>query len=190
MSEHVNESDGRIQLGLFYGLKNLNVGYGWRSSDINVVQLMNDDRNFMSYGLWIATIGCVSLGILFAVLSAVFALVNTAATPVEAITGIPGLYVWNTCAFLSNMGAVITWSIQYHLRLRRNILSVEDRAHLWNSEGLAVLGYSFWFLVGAQIIHLLNIVLIFFGSHQSSRDRHKTLKPVQEEKSNGAIMLY
>jgi hypothetical protein len=85
---------------------------------------------------------------------------------------------------------VITWSIQYHLKLRRNILSIEERENLWNSEGLAVLGYSFWFVVGAAIIHLLNIVLIFFGSHQTSRDRHKTLKPILEEKSNGAIMLY
>lgn len=30
-----NLSDGRIQFGLFYGLKNLNVGYGWRSYEIN-----------------------------------------------------------------------------------------------------------------------------------------------------------
>jgi hypothetical protein len=65
---------------------------------ISVVQLLNDDRNFMSYGLWISTIGCVCLAILFAVFSAVFALVNTATTPVEAITGIPGLYVWNSLA--------------------------------------------------------------------------------------------
>lgn len=28
-------SDGRINLGLFYGRKNLNVAYGWRPSDIN-----------------------------------------------------------------------------------------------------------------------------------------------------------
>lgn len=42
-----------------------------------VVQLLNEDRNFMSWGLWITTIGCVCLAILFAVLSAVFGLINT-----------------------------------------------------------------------------------------------------------------
>jgi hypothetical protein len=63
-----------------------------------VVDMLNSDSNFMIYGLWITTIGCISLAILFAVFSAVFALVNTATTPVEAITGIPGLYVWNACA--------------------------------------------------------------------------------------------
>jgi len=59
---------------------------------------MREDPNYMSNGLWIATIGCVCLAILFAVFAAVFALVNTATTPVEAITGIPGLYLWNICA--------------------------------------------------------------------------------------------
>ena len=61
-----------------------------------MVQLLTEDRNFMSYGLWVTTIGSVCLSILFAVFSAVFALVNTATTPVEALTGVPGLYVWNS----------------------------------------------------------------------------------------------
>lgn len=60
--------------------------------------MLNQDSNFMSYGLWVTSIGCVCMSILFAVFSAVFALVNTATTPVEAITGIPGLYLWNACA--------------------------------------------------------------------------------------------
>lgn len=60
--------------------------------------MLNSDSHFMSYGLWVTTIGCVCMAILFAVFSAVFALINTATTPVEAITGIPGLYLWNACA--------------------------------------------------------------------------------------------
>ena len=63
-----------------------------------VVEILNKDRTFMSYGLWIATIGAVCSAIFFAVISAVFALVNTATTPIEAITGIAGLYVWNCFA--------------------------------------------------------------------------------------------
>ncbi|ODN03161.1 Clarin-3 [Orchesella cincta] len=185
-----NTSDGRIHLGLFYGRKHLNVGYGWRPSDINVIETLNNDKNFMSYGLWVATIGCVCLAILFAVFSAVFALVNTATTPVEAITGIPGLYLWNSCALVCNLGSLVTWGIQYHLKLRHNVLPIEDRKNTWTSEGLAVLGYSFWFVVGAAIIHILNLVLIFLGAHQNRRDRHKMHKPIQEEKTNGAIMLY
>ncbi|CAG7829548.1 unnamed protein product [Allacma fusca] len=185
-----NYSDGHIHFGLFYGRKNLNVGYGWRPADINVVEILNKDRTFMSYGLWIGTIGSVCSAIFFAVISAVFALVNTATTPIEAITGIAGLYVWNCFALASNLAAVVTWGIQYHLKLRHNILPTEDRMNLWDSEGFAVLGYSFWFVVGAAIIHILNVVLIFLGSHQSHRDHHKTLKPIKEEKSNGAIMLY
>lgn len=65
---------------------------------LSVIEMLNSDSNFMSYGLWVTTIGCVCTAILFAVFSAVFALINTATTPVEAITGIPGLYLWNACA--------------------------------------------------------------------------------------------
>ena len=43
---------------------------------------------------------------LFAVLGAVFAVINTATTPVEAISGIPGLFVWNTAAGRVGSGRV------------------------------------------------------------------------------------
>lgn len=65
-----------------------------------------------------------------------------------------------------------------------------DRKNNWTSEGLAVLGYSFWFVVGAAIIHILNLVLIFLGAHQNKSEIHRMHKPIQEEKTNGAIMLY
>ncbi|OXA45697.1 uncharacterized protein LOC110856860 [Folsomia candida] len=185
-----SSSEGHLNLGLFYGRKNLNVAYGWRPSDINVIEMLNSDSHFMSYGLWVTTIGCVCMAILFAVFSAVFALINTATTPVEAITGIPGLYLWNACALASNLGTLISWGIQYHLKLRHNILPLEDRKNNWTSEGLAVLGYSFWFVVGAAIIHILNLVLVFLGAHQNNSEIHRMHKPIQEEKTNGAIMLY
>lgn len=89
-----------------------------------------------------------------------------------------------------NLGSLVTWGIQYHLKLRHNVLPIEDRKNTWTSDGFAVLSYSFWFVVGAAIIHILNIVLIFLGAHQTRRDRHKMHKPIQEEKTNGAIMLY
>ncbi|XP_045131615.1 uncharacterized protein LOC123516416 isoform X2 [Portunus trituberculatus] len=57
-----------------------------------------ENLEYMDYGLWVGTIACLSAGLLMAVVGALFAIVNTATTPVEAITGIPGLYLWNSLA--------------------------------------------------------------------------------------------
>lgn len=59
---------------------------------------MRTDREFLLYGLWVATIACLAGALLFAGLSAVFAVVNTATTPIGTATGVPGLYLWNSLA--------------------------------------------------------------------------------------------
>jgi len=65
---------------------------------ISVLELMRTDREFLLYGLWVATIACLAGALLFAGLSAVFAVVNTATTPIGTATGVPGLYLWNSLA--------------------------------------------------------------------------------------------
>lgn len=44
------------------------------------------------------------------------------------------------------------------------------------------------FVVGAVVVHLLNIAAIYIGTHKT-REK-KMPQPMTEEKSNGAIMLY
>lgn len=115
------ESDGRINLGLFEGEKRLNVKYGWREYPVHgkflkfclvltllqklyfvysilVTELVHNEREFLLYGAWIATIGCLAVGLLFSTLSAVFAVLNTATNQYLTLTGIPGLYMWNLLA--------------------------------------------------------------------------------------------
>lgn len=65
---------------------------------ISVLELMRTDREFLLYGLWVATIACLAGALLFAGLSAVFAVINTATTPIGTATGVPGLYLWNSLA--------------------------------------------------------------------------------------------
>jgi hypothetical protein len=65
---------------------------------IAVMELMRTDREFLLYGLWVATIACLGGALLFAGLSALFAVVNTATTPIGTATGVPGLYLWNSLA--------------------------------------------------------------------------------------------
>jgi hypothetical protein len=69
--------------------------------DVNlnaVMELMRTDHEFLLYGLWVAAIACLGGALLFAGLSALFAVVNTATAPIGTATGVPGLYLWNSLA--------------------------------------------------------------------------------------------
>ncbi|XP_071532782.1 uncharacterized protein [Panulirus ornatus] len=140
---------------------------------------------FMDYGLWVGTIACLSLGMMFAVVGALFAVINTATTPVEAITGVPGLYVWNTLAALFNLICVILWAVQFHENLTKNVL-LYDASNGWTTEGMEVFGYSFWLVVVAIFVHVANIAIIFIGTYEP-----KAKDQVQAPDTKGSnIMLY
>ncbi|XP_076032804.1 uncharacterized protein LOC143020347 isoform X2 [Oratosquilla oratoria] len=113
--------------------------------DTTVAPTIGGDAGFafMDYGLWVATIASLAAGMLFAVVGALFAVINTATTPVEAITGVPGLYVWNTLAAVFNLVCVICWAVQFHTRLTKNVL-VRDSLNGWTTEGQEIFGYSYW----------------------------------------------
>lgn len=63
-----------------------------------MTKLVHNERDFLLYGVWIATIGCLAVGLLFSVLSAIFAVLNTATNQYLLLTGLPGLYLWNALA--------------------------------------------------------------------------------------------
>ncbi|PSN38040.1 hypothetical protein C0J52_21397 [Blattella germanica] len=157
-------------------------------SFVTVLELVRTDREFLLYGLWVATVACLAGGLLFAGLSAVFAVINTATTPIGAVTGVPGLYLWNSLAAFCNICAVSLWAVQFHQKLTHNVMSRDDRDNNWTSENMATFGYSFWFVVVALIVHFINITAIYIGTREK-RDK-KSPQPMMEEKSNGAIMLY
>ena len=50
----------------------------------------HQERTFLIYELYIATIATVCGGIFFGIISAMMAIVNTASNPIEAICHIPG----------------------------------------------------------------------------------------------------
>ncbi|KAK6622088.1 hypothetical protein RUM44_001895 [Polyplax serrata] len=183
-----NESDGKINLGLFEGEKKLNVKYGWREYLIQVTKLVRSEPEFLMYWAWIGTIGCLLVGLLFSTLCAVFAVLNTATNQYLALLGIPGLYIWNLLAASFQTFSVILWVVQFIQKLQYNVMSREDLDNRWTSEGMASLGFSFWFVVGAIIVHFGNVLAIYVGTREPKK--FKSSIPVVEEKSGGAIMLY
>lgn len=179
------KSDGKIHFGLFRGEKNLNVGIGWRAQRFEVPK----DIEGMMYAVWFGTVVCMALGILFSATAAIFAVINTASTPISFLTGISGLYIWNCLAITFQGSALGLWLLQYYKRLRFNVMSGEDRTDFsWTSEGKTDLGFSFWLVAAAVIVQFVNIIFIFSGTKEMRLK--KNVKPIIEEKGNGAIMLY
>lgn len=179
------KSSGKINIGLFEGEKSLNIGYGLRTYQINVIDVAQNEPNIMLYNLWISTVASLSLSLLFAVISAIFSVINTATTPISALTGIPGLHLWNILAALFDVTVIIIWTYQFYTKLQRNMLSSNDIKLAWTSEGMAHLSYSFWFVIISAVIQVLNVIIICYATSP-----RKTASPIIEEKGNGAIMLY
>ena len=54
--------------------------------------------NLMSFTLWLLTILSISIAMIFGLVAAIFSIINTVMTPIETITGVQGLYLWNALA--------------------------------------------------------------------------------------------
>ncbi|KAL1498320.1 hypothetical protein ABEB36_009136 [Hypothenemus hampei] len=186
-SKNPLESDGRIHFGLFDGRKELNVAYGWRTYDIDVIQQMKHEPEFLNYWLWLSTVMTLCLGLLVSIISAVLAVINTASTSYRCLVGISSLIFWNILIGVFSLCGIVFWIIQYYVKIQFNVLSREDRSNEWTSENMAQLGYSFWFVVGATSAAIINTILVTVAT--SDRET-ETVIPVLEEKTNGAIMLY
>ncbi|KYM95750.1 hypothetical protein ALC62_13568 [Cyphomyrmex costatus] len=183
------ESAGRVHFGLLQGKKELNVAYGWRTYHVSVPQMIRQDPSVMSWALWIATLTTTSAALVAAALAALLAVLNTATSPRSKILSIPGVYFINMLMLLMCLASTCTWLAQYYTRLYVNVLPKEDIDNMWTSEGSAELGYSFWLVVSAGVVHLISIALIGWGSGREKDDRLEPI-PALEEKTAAAIMLY
>ncbi|XP_050310248.1 uncharacterized protein LOC126746163 [Anthonomus grandis grandis] len=181
------ESDGKIHFGLFEGKKELNVAYGWRTYEMDVIHIMKDEPEFLNYWFWLGTVTVLCVALLTAVISTILAVINTITTSHRCLVGVSGLIFWNflTC-FLSLCGIGL-WLAQFYTKIQYNVLTREDRGNEWSSENMAELGYSFWFVVGATCASFVNVILTSIANNEHETE---TVIPVLEEKTNGAIMLY
>lgn len=61
-----------------------------------MIEHLNGEPDFIHFGLWVTTVACVCVAIVFALIGALMAIVNTTLTPVETLAGRTGLFVWNS----------------------------------------------------------------------------------------------
>lgn len=182
------ESDGTIHFGLFEGRKELNVAYGWRNYEINVINLLKYEPDFLIYGFWIGTVISVVAAVIFSALSSV-------STVVKLISKMSKykrswkfkVYLWSFLSLFSQLCAIIFWVAEFHFKIQYNVLSQEDRDNMWTSNGMAEMGYSFWFVVAAAGVTFIEIFITCLGS--DSEEIEKETFPI-ENKANSAIMLY
>ena len=86
-----------------------------------------------------------------------------------------GLITLNTLAAIGSFAAVVTWIIQFFLKLRFNVLIREDRIELgWTSVGLANIGHSFWLVAIALGLYCLNVTILYL-LEQKRRSRIRAM---------------
>lgn len=169
---------------------------------------MSRNPNLMTFSLWLFAILGVSIAMIFGLVGAIFSIINTVMTPVETITGVYGLYIWNGLASestslsptaraelcrlsiplagLFSAGASVAWIVQFVRKLNKNVLTEEEQNDGWTSNGKARLGYSFYFVAVSGALHLLNMALIYAATRPPRRNK----RPVLDKNPEGLIMLY
>ena len=103
-----------------------------------------------------------------------------------------GMITWNVIAAISAFAALLTWIIQYFIKLRSNVLLREDRTKFgWTSEGKANIGHSFWLVVIAFAIYSLNATILHFLRRKRKKKQDSKRAIVEATaKPNGNLMLY
>jgi len=162
-------SNGHLVVGLFNGKKELNVGYGTRIIPV-VTGPWNGGLHFSVSG-WTTIVGAIVGTMLFTVVGALMAIVNVASSPIESLTGLFGLMVWNIICVLLELTAAISFLIEFYGRLYHNVLTQEDVDNHWTIMDYHF-GFSFWLVVGSTLTHVANIVVIMLVNGEERKKSH------------------
>jgi len=181
-----NNKYGFVQFGLFNYEKTLNHGYGERhDKDINVISVIKDDDEVLgNYYLWLFT----ALGTGFSLFASSVAAVGSIIATIKKKSGMALMITSNIVSGMGQFVALACWILQFVNYLQHNILLKVDQDK-WSSSGGSTFGYSFYFILIAFGIIILNIILLMSARRADSRYR-KSLEGPIEEKEGNSIMLY
>ncbi|XP_052867317.1 uncharacterized protein LOC128273405 isoform X2 [Anopheles cruzii] len=146
--------------------------------------------SFINTGFWISTVVFVGIAIGFAGTAASFSIINVLFNPVEPIFSVFGLYIWNGAAIGASALSLILWGSLFASTLTENI-AVTDTLTIqlpYNSEGLASLGFSYWFLLLPIGLHATNVVLLIIRRYVINREPPPTT--IDVDSSDLTIIMY
>lgn len=178
---------GLITYGLFRGKKILNFGTGDRPDEI-FVRLDIKSMHLMNYKLWIADVVVLSMAIAWGLLTIGFTFYNLFGKPIETLTGPFGLYVWNICALVCSLLAVILFVITFYTSINNaDIFFDNDYKAGWRSKNLASLDWSFYISIGAIGCFIINIVLLVLSNEKNRAPTYSASAP---HKPVDGILMY
>lgn len=108
----------------------------------------------------------------------------------------PSDYLWNRSTTkttqqtgFSCLLAMVSWLIEYFVRLQVNVLTVEEVQNGWTSDSRSQFGYSYYFVVLAFVLHLVNIFIVSIVQFETWTSS-KAAKRESRAACEGVIMLY
>ncbi|GAB6025219.1 hypothetical protein CHUAL_010640 [Chamberlinius hualienensis] len=175
-------------MGLFKGV--LDNYYGVAKNDRFTVRDKSDSFDgFISFTLWVTTTFCFSLGILFGIITAVFSIINSFITPIEEVTGIVGLYLWNNLACLFTLTGTLLYVWLYYGYLKNVLKTLEEEIY-WHIKEPTTLGYSFYLTVGSSVLYAINNIFVFLCKYNADNKKQLPAPLDKEGTADGLIMLY
>lgn len=100
---------------------------------------------------------------------------------------ISSFYIHPNIAGLFSFAAIVCWTLEYFNKLKKNVLTIEEVQNGWTSESRSQFGYSYYFVVVAFVLFLVNIFIVslvqFDGWTANKKRAPRTM-------CEGVIMLY
>jgi len=119
------------------------------------------DHKIFDFTLWISTIVCCSLSLFSTLISSVFSLLNIFLSPNRTMNGPISMYLWNSLAGLFHILSLLLFTLEFHLFIKKNILTKDEIESGWVSTNRAYLSWSFYILLASIFLILVNIALIY-----------------------------
>ena len=87
--------------------------------------------------------------------------------------------------------SMFAWLVEYFIRLKGNVLMPQEVQNGWTSENRSQFGYSYYFVVLAFILHLVNIFIVSIVQSETWTSKgSEAAKRQARSACEGVIMLY
>lgn len=190
-NRNVNATNyGNISVGLIWGSKQYNYGYGLRKAQRFAI---HEEYQNPIKGVTASVLSFVCVACLFNIIGTIFSLENFFIVPVQTLQGPIGLYLWYGIASIAAFIAFFMYSILFPTKLKEDIDS-EAESNFSSVDGETGFGYSYWLLMTGIILTICNIGLVHLARKSldlntlSGKLKPKARPAQYEDTSDGGLL--